>query len=473
MSVALKVREVYGTAEPRIAPPLPARTLVKEYIATAKRIGIKLYPWQKIAAQYITAIGPDGRWMFPEVAIVVGRQNGKTELLKPLILMRLEAGRRIMHSAQNRELPREVYGQIADLFLDDPTLLASRNGRVLKPRFSNGQEEIRLDNKGLYRIVAPTRGGARGPSNDDVLVDELREMTDNEFLAAAEPTLFASANPQILYLSNAGEDDSVPLNALRQRAEEDPTLAYLEWSAPEDMSADDREGWRQANPSVGHNPTAWSYLERKFNAYRLSNDLETFETEHLCRWVHSMVAPLVRPEVWEAYEAELGAPRRPVAGFALDPEGRRASACLAWQQQDGTYAVQPMLERSHAVALDVDTVGAELRQLVTRNRVRDTGYARATDLPLARFLRRARAIDGREYATASANFATLTDGGQLRWADPSGLLAEDLKFVIRRPAADGTAVATRIDGAPPVTAALAAIRAVWLASAPRRVPRIG
>ena len=74
------------------------------------------------------------------------------------------------------------------------------------PRFGSGQEEIRLRNGGKYRIVAPTRGGARGPSNDLVIVDELREMDTLDFIAAAKPTLIASPSPQIVYLSNAGTD---------------------------------------------------------------------------------------------------------------------------------------------------------------------------------------------------------------------------------------------------------------------------
>ena len=41
----------------------------------------------------------------------------------------------------------------------------------------------------------------------------------------------ASADPQLVYLSNAGTDESVVLNHVRDRAADDPRLAYLEWSA--------------------------------------------------------------------------------------------------------------------------------------------------------------------------------------------------------------------------------------------------
>ena len=200
-------KTLFGKEKPRIAPPVPARSMVKEFEAVALELGFELFPWQKVSGRYMFALGPDQRWAFGEVCQVVARQNGKTELLLPLIVMRLRMGRRIMHTAQNRELPREVYGRLDEFFSAHPQELARRGGRIIMPRRANGQEEIRHASGGSYRIVAATRGGARGPSNDDVIVDEAREMKDFDFIAAAKPTLTASPNPQFIYLSNAGEDD--------------------------------------------------------------------------------------------------------------------------------------------------------------------------------------------------------------------------------------------------------------------------
>lgn len=471
MTVQARELELVGAPIPRVAPPIPARSLVKEFEATAIELGIRLYPWQLTAARYITAIGPDGGWLYPEVAIVVGRQNGKTELLKPLIVGRLRAGRRLMHAAQNRELPRETFGQVADIIEGGFDTLAQRGGRVLRPRFANGQEEIRLANGGLYRIVAGTRGGARGPSNDDVIIDELREMRTDEFIAAAEPTLMASGNGQIIYLSNAGDDESVVLNALRDRAEHDPSLAYLEWSAEPELDPVDRAGWIAANPSLGHKPGAWEYLERKYESYRLADQLHIFETEHLCRWVPTRTAPLVGAAEWAAGQrADLGPVQRPAMAVALDPGGTRASAVIAWPQGDGGYACDLILDET-AEAIDVDDIGPRLQRLAITNRVRDQAFSSGTDVALSRFLPRARAVDGRVYANACASFANLVEGGLVRWRGAG--LAEDFKHIVRMSHADGTLVGMRADGAPPTTAGYAAIRAVWLASAPRRIPRIG
>lgn len=473
MALAARPRErLKGIAEPRIAPPEPLRHLERQFVATAKEIGIRLYPWQRVAARYLTALRADGRWLYPEVAIIVARQNGKTELLKPLIYSGLMRGERIMHSAQNRELPREVFGQVADIFDEQESLFALRNGRPRRPRYANGQEEIRLAAGGLYRIVAPTRSGARGPSNDRLIVDELREMWDHEFMDAAKPTLTASDNRQTVYLSNAGTEESAVLRGLQERAGEDPNLAYLEWSADQALADDDLEGWRQANPSMGHRAGVREYLEDEHLAARLAGTMPSFETEHLCRGVVSMTASLVTEAAWLGGRTnELADPVRPAMGIAVHPGGTRVSAVIAWRQADGSYALHPVLEMQSEQAIDLDAVGLQLRRDAQRRRVRSFAFSGISDVALSRYLPRAKAVDGRLFANASDTFANLVGSGQVRWVQ-GDTIGDDLKHVIRRPSADGSAVATS-NGERPVTAALAAIRALWLASAPREVPRIG
>jgi phage terminase large subunit-like protein len=187
--------ELKGVPVPRVAPPQPAKSKLAEFEAIAKEAGKPLLPWQSLSARYLTATGPEG-WVFREVAIVVARQNGKTELLVPRILMDLRNGKRILHTAQNRTLPRQVFMRVAwQLDRKEVTYI----------RYANGQEEILMVDGGSYRIVAPQRG-ARGLSADTLIFDELREFEDYDIIGAATPTLTASTDPQTIYLSNAGSD---------------------------------------------------------------------------------------------------------------------------------------------------------------------------------------------------------------------------------------------------------------------------
>ena len=449
-----------GQAKPRLAPPTPARSGVREFAAFSASVGIELFPWQQTAARYITATAPDGRWLYPEVAIIVARQNGKTRILVPHILSRLLAGRRLMHTAQNRELPREVFGEVADIISDKfPDLLKS------KPRFANGQEEIRLKNGGTYRIVAPTRGGARGPSNDDLIIDELREMDDHDFIAAAKPTLVAAANPQLLYLSNAGTMASEVLNALRKRREDDPSLAYLEWSASPERDAGDAAGWREANPAIGHLPQLLSNLEREYRGHTLGETLAIFETENLCRWVKTMRDPIVTLDSWGAARGKLGTPKRASIGINMDSSGTRASAVLAWQEQDGRVHMTLIADVT-GNPIDTDRLGVDLRALAMKHGAPAVGFDAWTDAELAKYFKHARPIRGQEYANASANFANRVENGQLVW-DHADAVTADLEWTARKfDAAHRAFMAVKAKEDRPTTASFAAIRAVWLASGP-------
>src|SRR5262245_52705151 len=130
-----------GGSSPRIAPPIPLRSRIREFREAATLAGVVPMAWQLIAARILLAVEPDfrlpwrGRWRYPEAALVVARQNGKTSLLVPRIVMGLRSGERIMHTAQNRELPREVFGGVADLM--GAQMLAAG---VRSIRRANGQE---------------------------------------------------------------------------------------------------------------------------------------------------------------------------------------------------------------------------------------------------------------------------------------------------------------------------------------------
>lgn len=466
MTAALAPRRaaVFGHDKPRIAPPVPARSGYKEFAEFSAGIGLTLRPWQQTVARYLTAEAPDKRWLFREVAVIVARQNGKTAILVPLIIQRLLAGQRIMHTAQNRDLPREVFGVVADIIEEKYAKeLPSRRGRVTRPRFANGQEEIRLKNGGVYSIVAPTRGGARGPSRDLVIVDELREMEDFDFIAAAKPTLTASRKPQMVYLSNAGTETSVVLNSLKKRAGEDPAIAYLEWSAGSDRQVDEMAGWQESNPSLGHDPAVEQTLIDELRSNSLAGTISIYETEHLCRWVVTLRERLVSEIDWSSAQVpELEEPTRPFMAVSMDPSGKRAAAAVAWARPDG-FGLRLLFDVT-GNPIDADLLGKDLRDTARRMSVPIVGFDPLTDAQLAKFFFRKESISASKYANASARFVTLVEGGKVKWTD-SAAVGTDLSWTARKPHDEtGSFQAVRADDNHPIPAALAAIRALWLAS---------
>ena len=464
---AVRRRVVKGVSNPRIAPPLPIRSASAPCEAAAKELGIVLMPWQKVALRYINATreskgrgkttAPSTQWLYRESCNVVARQNGKTTLLLPLIYSRLMAGRKILHTAQNRIVPRETFLQLAVALNGHPD--------VVDIRFANGQESIRMASGAKYTLVAP-RPGVRGHAVDDVILDEVREYQSFDLIAAIKPTMTASANPQLIYLSNAGDDESLVLNDLRRRADTDPRLAYLEWSADPERDLDDEEGWREANPALGITIDIDTLRDE-----RRSLPAAVFETEHLCRWVTTMQPRVVAIDAWDACHGPLAPPTRPVMAVSMDGSGTRASAVVAWAQEDGTVGMRVAADVT-GEPIDMERLGPELRDLARKLRVTEVLFDPWTDADLARYFRHARPVNGVAYANASERFARLVDSGRLRW-DDAAIVGEQLAWTGRKDQGRGAWMAVRSKPERPVTAVLAAIRACWVASEPRQAaPRI-
>jgi phage terminase large subunit-like protein len=456
--------ELVGSASPRIAPPRPLRHGLIEYRAGSASLDIDPMPWQDTAASYITALGPDDKWLYREVAVVVGRQNGKTTLTKPLIVARLKAGRHIMHIAQVRELPRIMFEAIADALEAFPELFPRRRGKIIWPRRGAGSESIVLTNGGSYRIAAAVSGSARGHSIDDLIIDELREMESFEVVNSAKPAQRFSENPQTIYLSNAGTDDSVVLNSLRERADGDPSLAYLEWSADPDYDPGDRRGWVQANPSIGHYPQVLRDLEKDYVAAKLGGNMAGFETEALCRWVRTMRPALVDADAWQACKiASVPRARRQHLAVSMDPDGARASAAIAWLGDDDICYLT-VISDVEGGRINTSVIGRELRDIAASRHIAKVGYDPMTDAELAKYFKVAKSISGNEFSNATSNFVTRVQSGRLRWIDADSV-GTDLTWTSRKENDEtGSYQAVRANDDRPITAALAAIRATWLAS---------
>jgi hypothetical protein len=430
---------------------------VKDLRRHAKALGIVSMPWQEYALALTEATNPDGSFVFEELAAIVARQNGKSTMLAPLIRKRMEAGRRILHSAQDRIIPKRIFERVAE----------SLRGQGARIRLANGQEEVALPNGGRYKIVAPKRG-IRGNDADDLILDEIQEQEDFDFVNNdAKPTTTASDNRQIIYLGNAGSKQSVVLNAIKGRSGKDPILAYLEWSADMDLHHADKAGWAQANPGLGHIITE-QRLETIYRSYLLEGDLEAWETQHLCRWVESMLPRLVNPQLWQQALRRTESPVRPAMGIGVSPDGSRASACLSWAQGDGSIGLSVLADVT-GQPIDLDRFAEALKPLALKAGVQAVTYDPHTDKHLARYWPDAKPITGQDFANASERFVRAVETGQLRYQSAEAV-TNDLLYVSRKATTGSSFIADRADPRRPITAALAAIRAVWPAAAPYQGP---
>lgn len=282
------LHKIYGKTEARLfTPPLRPLTRTTSHgysvIEFAERIGEPLLPWQKWAVIHALELNLDGGYRFKTVLILVARQNGKSSLKRIVSLWRLYVGgaRLILGCAQDVSLAREQWSYALGTIQSCPPL----SSELDTVRKTNGDEWFSLTTGGRYKIAASNARAGRGLSVDELNLDELRTQHNWEAWSALSKTTMARPNAQTWAMSNAGDDESVVLNQLRDRALSgaDDSLCLLEWSAPDDCDLADEDGWAAANPSLGY------YISRASIASSLGTDPAiVFRTEVLCQRVEQL-----------------------------------------------------------------------------------------------------------------------------------------------------------------------------------------
>lgn len=268
---------------PRIQaiPPGLDYTIGDKAIQLADASGVHLDDWQKYVLRHSLARRDDGKWAAFEVGLNVPRQNGKGEIiltreLASLFLDELADERYAIHSSHQQDTSLDAQVRLWSVIEDDPELRA----QMLRPRFANGQEELRHKNGSKIRFRTRTKGGGRGFSCDLLVLDEAMFIPESAH-SALLPTLSARSmkeNPQILYAGSAVDqefhDHGLIWSRVRERgiAGDDPSLAYFEYSVdldhPEKLSktqAADQDLWKQANPALGIR-IAPEYVEKELRA---------------------------------------------------------------------------------------------------------------------------------------------------------------------------------------------------------------
>lgn len=283
-------------------------------------LGLELIPWERWLLIHALEKLPDGSPRFRVILVLVARQNGKSTVLQILSLwsMYLFGRKLVIGTAQNLDVAEEVWEGAVEMAEAVPEL-AKEIDQISRV---NGKKFLRLASRERYKVAAATRRGGRGLSGDLVLLDELREHQSWDAWAAVTKTTMARALAQIWGASNAGDASSIVLRYLRKLAhvalgdpdglaegdtdrlvddlDDDPVadddmLAVFEWSAPPGCHIMDRDGWAQANPSLGYTIT-----ERAIVSAARTDPEWVFRTEVLCQWIdHTLEGPFP-PGAWKA-----------------------------------------------------------------------------------------------------------------------------------------------------------------------------
>lgn len=348
----------FGRSRPRVFTP-PLRPLTRETSLGFSLIdfsqdvlGIYLLPWEQDLAIRALELNESGtRLRFRTVVVLVARQNGKSTLAQVLSLwaMFVLGVSLVIGTAQDLDIAEELWSGCVDIAESVDDLASS----ILNVNKTNGKKALEVEYmtdgsvrvKSKYKVKASTRKGARGLSGDLILLDELREHTSWDSWSAVTKTTMARPKAQVWTMSNAGDDASVVLMSLRKKAHgmlgdpdginaddtsfvgggESSGLAIFEWSAAPGRATSDRDGWAEANGSMGY-----TIDEASLASAEATDPEAVFRTECLCQWVATMSEGPFPAGVWEACTDPVGViPDESPVSYAVDVSYDRSAAYVA------------------------------------------------------------------------------------------------------------------------------------------------
>jgi hypothetical protein len=476
---------ITGKTQPRLWTP-PLRTLTRrtslgyEVADFAALIGEPMLPWQRFLVIHALELNKDGTPRFKTVLGMCGRQSGKSTAGRIVSLYRLyvTGARLIIGAAQDLSTSREQQ----DYMLDTIRGSAWLSPRLAHVHRATGDEWFRVDpitasdtrdaqiaitGGGRYKIVATSRKAGRGLSVDQLTVDELREQTTWDGWNSLYFTTLARPMSQVWCMSNAGDDRSVVLNALRESAlsGRDPTIGLFEWSAPDDADLYDRQAWRQSIPALGYTTT-----ESAIASAVSTSTPEGARTEILCQKVDSLSSAIYYP-AWADCHDPMGTMDslrdRIAVCFDVAPDSGHATLIAAARLPDG----RARLEVAGAWT-GSDQIRAELPALLARIKPKVIAwYPSGPAGAFTTILRPAAIPYGTEYteltggraAQACMEFADLVRSRQVIHAGDE-ILNAHIRTATKLPSGDGWRFG-RKDGLGHVDAAYAAAGATVAALA--------
>jgi len=335
---------VTGSQRPRVSSaPKRVSSSGQDAVDLARLAGLELDPWQQRVLEVSLGERSDGKWAAFEVGLLVPRQNGKGAILeaRELAGLFLFGERLILHSAHEMKTAVEAYLRIKHLIQSTPELLE----QVEHFYQSNEKTAIELKNGSRLRFMARSSGSGRGFTGDVIILDEAYNLPF-ETLAAILPTMSAKSmtgNPQLWYTSSAGMESSEVLASVRERGiRGEKSLAFFDWSAPDDADLDDPRAWAQANPGLGIRINA-EFIERERAAL---GDAE-FARERLGIWFDPSKGTVIDPNLWASLADPASEALDPVV-FAVDvpPDRSTASIALCGVRPDGLLHVELVRSQS-------------------------------------------------------------------------------------------------------------------------------
>jgi hypothetical protein len=461
-----------GVQTPRIHSKLndlPSKG--QEMIDFATELGINLMEWQKFVCIHGHKVRPDGRWAHSELGLIMARQQGKSTLM----MLRILTGMFVwgeglqLASAHRLTTSLETFRQIVALMEANPKL----EKEVKKIRWQHGAEEIELFGNRRF-VVKAANNAARGLSKPETIhLDELREYKDEDAWSSMRYSMMAAKNPQVWIYSSAGDQHSVILNKLRERAlvsatTNDP-IGWFEWSAEPDapiLLPSGEMNWQafaQANPSLG-------ITIHPDNLKAVINDPpDIVRTEVLAQWVDT-INSAIDAQKWGLCQTDpipLDPDKETWFGLDLSPD-RKFAALTATQKLAGEKFNLVLLHTwSNDYSINDLAVANDIAPYVRKYNVQTIAYSARTAQAVASRLIPAgfscTNMDGAIYAESCDRWLGAINSHRLQHGGQDELTQQTLSAA-KLPYGDGSWIIGRRASRVAVCAAVASALATYFAT---------
>ena len=463
-----------GVQTPRIHSKLndlPSKG--QDMIDLATELGINLMEWQKFVCIHGHKVRPDGRWHASELGLIMARQQGKSTLM----MLRILTGMFVwgeglqLASAHRLTTSLETFRQIVGLIETNPKL----EKEVKKIRWQHGAEEIELFGNRRF-VVKAANNAARGLSKPETIhLDELREYKDEDAWSSMRYSMMAAKNPQVWIYSSAGDQHSVILNKLRERALASATtndpIGWFEWSAEPDapiLLPSGEMNWSafaQANPSLG-------ITIHPDNLKAVINDPpDIVRTEVLAQWVDT-INSAIDAQKWAMCQIDAIPldPEQPTwLGLDLSPD-RKFGALVAAQRLSGErFYIQLLHTWSNDYSLNDLAVANDIAPYVRKYNTQTVAFSKRTSMAVASRLNSAGIqitdMDGAIYAESCDRWLGAINSHRLQHSGQEELTQQTLSAA-KLPFGDGSWIIGRRASRVAVCASVASALVTYFATQP-------
>ena len=282
----------------------------------AKAMGMPLDLWQDGVARLALAKRASGLYAagIGGVVLSIPRQVGKTYLIAAIVfaLCTIFPNLTVIWTAHRTRTHNETFKKMQSMTSKPKIAPYIENVRA-----ANGEQEITFKNGSRILFGARESGFGRGFDKVDILVLDEAQILTEDAMSDMVPATNAAPNGLVFMMGTPPrpkDPGEVFTNVRKAALQGDPDTLYVEFSADEGSSLEDRKQLAKANPSYPHR-TSEAAIQRM---RKLLGSEDSFKREAYGIWDDDALSKkAIKPAIWDGLA---------ITGPDVPTDGRRVYA---------------------------------------------------------------------------------------------------------------------------------------------------